>query len=109
MLKFGYIKILLNNWVIWVMLLSNENNLYVSSSSIMSSAFITLLSAENMNGENYTSWKNMITIVLIVEDLKFAINEKCPQFLVQNASQNVHDAYEKWVKANDKARAYVFA
>lgn len=39
----------------------------------MSSAFITLLSAEKMNRNNYTSRKNTINIVLIVEDLKFAI------------------------------------
>ena len=75
----------------------------------MSSAFITLLSADKMNGDNYTSWKNMINTLLIVEDLKFAIIEECPQIPAQNASRNVLDAYEKWMKTNEKARAYILA
>ena len=53
--------------------------------------------------------KNTINTILIVEDLKFAITEECSQVPAQNASRNVRDAYEKWMKTNEKARAYIFA
>ena len=49
----------------------------------------------------------MINTVLIVDDLKFALTEECSQIPAQNASQNVRDA--KWMKANEKARAYILA
>ena len=44
-----------------------------------------------------------------MENLKFAITEECPQIPAQNASRNVHDAYEKWMKANEKSKAYILA
>ena len=71
----------------------------------MSSAILTLLSTEKVNGKNFATWKNKINTILIVEDLKFAFNEECPQVLSQNALWNVRDACEKWIKANEKARA----
>ena len=61
----------------------------------MSRVFITLLSANKMNGDNYTSWKNMINTVLIVEDLKFVITKEYPRVPINNASRNVRDTYEK--------------
>lgn len=35
-----------------------------------------------MNGKNYTSWKNTINIVLIVEDLKFLLKMHREMFLM---------------------------
>ncbi|KAA0056221.1 gag/pol protein [Cucumis melo var. makuwa] len=35
--------------------------------------------------------------------------EECPPFPTQNASQSVKDAYDRWTKANDKARLYILA
>ncbi|XP_038891642.1 uncharacterized protein LOC120081034 [Benincasa hispida] len=49
----------------------------------------------------------MIDIVLVINDLKFVLIEECPLVFEPNASRNVSDAYEKWIKANDKAKVYI--
>ncbi|KAA0046970.1 gag/pol protein [Cucumis melo var. makuwa] len=40
---------------------------------------------------------------------RFVLVEECPQVSTANATQIVREAYERWVKANEKARAYILA
>ncbi|XP_038904503.1 uncharacterized protein LOC120090875 [Benincasa hispida] len=47
--------------------------------------------------------------VLVVDDLKFVLMEECPPTPWPNTSQSVRDAYERWTKANDKAKVYILA
>ncbi|XP_038896580.1 uncharacterized protein LOC120084835 [Benincasa hispida] len=35
--------------------------------------------------------------------------EECPPVLNSNANRNVRDAYDKWIRANEKAPAYILA
>src|SRR5215813_7669346 len=75
----------------------------------MVSPIISILSNDKLIGENYVKWKNNINAVLVCEDLKFVLMEEYPPELAKNASQAVHDAHQKWVKANEKARCYLLA
>ena len=58
---------------------------------------------------NYASWKNTINTVLIIDDLWFVLVEECPQVPAANATRTVREAHECWVKANEKAWAYILA
>ncbi|TYK26932.1 gag/pol protein [Cucumis melo var. makuwa] len=57
----------------------------------------------------YATWKSKLNMILVITDLRFVFMEKCPPFPTQNASQSVKDAYDRWTKANDKARPYILA
>jgi uncharacterized NAD(P)/FAD-binding protein YdhS len=75
----------------------------------MASAVINLLGADKLTGQNYANWKNTINTVLVIDDLKFILIEECPPVPAQNAPRNVRDAFDRWIKANDKARVYILA
>ncbi|XP_038891704.1 uncharacterized protein LOC120081101 [Benincasa hispida] len=75
----------------------------------MTSATLNLVSANKLNDDNYTSWKNTINTMLIINDPRFILVEECPQLLVVGVSQNVQNAYERWVKAIKKAPVYILA
>ncbi|TYK21841.1 gag/pol protein [Cucumis melo var. makuwa] len=47
--------------------------------------------------------------ILVIADLRFILMDECPPFPTQNASQSVKDTYDRWTKANDKARVYILA
>ena len=47
--------------------------------------------------------------ILVCEDLKFVLMEERPPEPAVNASKAVHDTYQKWVAANEKARCYLLA
>ncbi|KAA0066490.1 gag/pol protein [Cucumis melo var. makuwa] len=75
----------------------------------MTSATLNMLAADKLNGNNYASWKNTINTVLIIDDLRFVLVEECPQVPAANATRTVREPYERWAKANEKARAYILA
>ncbi|XP_038888109.1 uncharacterized protein LOC120078009 [Benincasa hispida] len=75
----------------------------------MNSATLNLLITDKLKGENYTSWKNMINTILIIDDLHFVLMEDCPPIPAPNATQNVQEAYELWTRTNEKARVYILA
>ncbi|TYK23143.1 gag/pol protein [Cucumis melo var. makuwa] len=52
-------------------------------------------------------WKLKLNMILVIVDLRFALMKEFPPFPTQNASQSVRDAYNRWTKANDKARVYI--
>ncbi|XP_038876557.1 uncharacterized protein LOC120068983 [Benincasa hispida] len=43
----------------------------------------------------------------VVDDLRFVLTEECPLVLNSTATRNVLDVYDRWVRANEKARAYI--
>ncbi|XP_022156751.1 uncharacterized protein LOC111023591 [Momordica charantia] len=70
---------------------------------------IALLAAKKLNDKNYTQWKTNLNTILVVDDLRFVLTEKCPQAPTSNAARASQDAYDRWIKANDKAKIYILA
>ncbi|XP_022152352.1 uncharacterized protein LOC111020095 [Momordica charantia] len=75
----------------------------------MSTSIIALLAAQRLNGENYKQWKSNLNTILVIDDLKFVLQEDCPQASAPNATVAVRIAYDRWIKANDKAKVYILA
>ncbi|XP_038891685.1 uncharacterized protein LOC120081079 [Benincasa hispida] len=75
----------------------------------MNSLIIQLLASEKLNGDNYSAWKSNLNTILIVDDLRFVLSEECPQAPASNANRTVREAYDRWVKANEKACVYILA
>ena len=75
----------------------------------MNSLIVQLLASEKLNGDNYAAWKSNINTILVVDDLKFVLTEECPQIPASNASRTGWEAYDRWVKANEKACVYILA
>ena len=75
----------------------------------MSSALLSILANDKLTGDNYTKWKNNINAILVTKDLKFVLTEECPPQPVANATRTIHEAYEKWISENEKARIYLLA
>ncbi|XP_022157449.1 uncharacterized protein LOC111024145 [Momordica charantia] len=80
-----------------------QTYLYFSTST----SIIALLAAEKFNSENYTQWKTNLNTILVVDDLRFILTEECPQAPTPNAARASRDAYDRWIKANDKANVYI--
>ena len=78
--------------------------------SMSSSSFNPLsviLNQNKLNGQNYVDWKRNLDIVLTAEGYKFILNTTKPQEPDSEATQEVKDQYEKWVKANNMAKYYI--
>ena len=75
----------------------------------MNSSIVQLLAFEKLNGKNYVTWKSDLNTLLVVDDLRFVLTEEYPQEPILNANWNVQKEYGRWVKANEKARAYISA
>ncbi|KAA0047456.1 gag/pol protein [Cucumis melo var. makuwa] len=75
----------------------------------MSSLIIALLKKDQLTGENYATWKSKLNMILVIADLRFVLMEECHPFPIKYASQSVRDAYDRWTKANDKARLHILA
>ena len=48
-------------------------------------------------------------MILVIHDLHFVLIEECPQTPATNANRNVREAFDWWIKANDKARVHILA
>ncbi|KAA0038359.1 gag/pol protein [Cucumis melo var. makuwa] len=75
----------------------------------MNSSIVQLLAFEKLNGDNYAAWKSNLNTILVVDDLRFVLTEECPQTPSSNASQTSRKAYDRWIKANEKACVYILA
>ena len=62
----------------------------------MSSATLNLLKVDKLTGENYTTWKNSIVTILIINDLRFVLLRNILKYLLK-----MHP--EMFGKANEKA------
>ncbi|KAA0035908.1 gag/pol protein [Cucumis melo var. makuwa] len=75
----------------------------------MNGSIVQLLASERLNGDNYAAWKSNFNTILVVDDLRFVLIEKCPQTPALNANRASGEAYDRWIKANEKARVYILA
>ncbi|XP_038885763.1 uncharacterized protein LOC120076054 [Benincasa hispida] len=75
----------------------------------MTSASMNLLNAEILTEFNYTTWKELIKTMFMVNDLNFVLTEECPPIPTFDATQNVRYAYKRWMKANFEARVHILA
>ncbi|XP_022159023.1 uncharacterized protein LOC111025468 [Momordica charantia] len=75
----------------------------------MSTSIIQLLASDKLNGDNYGIWKSNLNTILVIDDLRSVLTEECPPAPAPNANRTVREAYDRWVKANDKARVYILA
>ena len=74
-----------------------------------SNPIIALLANESLTGDNFVKWKSNVNIVLVCENNRFVLTEECPAEPVANAARSVRESYERWIQANNKARAYMLA
>ncbi|KAA0033557.1 gag/pol protein [Cucumis melo var. makuwa] len=75
----------------------------------MNSLIVQLLASEKFNGDNYAAWKSNLNTILVVDDLRFVLNEECPLTPTSNANRASWKVYDRWIKANEKARVYILA
>ena len=69
----------------------------------MTNSIVQLLASEKLNGGNYATWKSNLNTILVIDDLRFVLTEECPPNPILNTNRTVQDAYDRWIKANDKA------
>ncbi|GAV83481.1 UBN2_2 domain-containing protein, partial [Cephalotus follicularis] len=55
---------------------------------------------EQLNGTNFTSWKEKIGVVLGVMDLDYALRMEKPAEITDQSSSKQKFAYEKWERSN---------
>ncbi|TYK23424.1 gag/pol protein [Cucumis melo var. makuwa] len=75
----------------------------------MNSSIVQLLASEKLNDDNYAAWKSNLNTILVVDDLRFFLTEECPQTPASNTNRARLEAYDRWIKANEKARVYILA
>ncbi|EXB60448.1 hypothetical protein L484_014901 [Morus notabilis] len=75
----------------------------------MSNPIITLLATEKLDSDNYAKRKNNMNILLVYEDYKFVLVEECPPEPAANASKIGRESYDRWIKANNKAKCFMLA
>ncbi|KAA0043451.1 gag/pol protein [Cucumis melo var. makuwa] len=75
----------------------------------MNSSIVQLLASKKLNDDNYAAWKSNLNTILVVDDLRFVLTEECPQTLASNANRTSREAYDRWIKANEKAHVYILA
>ncbi|XP_070023331.1 uncharacterized protein LOC142175684 [Nicotiana tabacum] len=68
----------------------------------------SILDQNKLEGPNYVDWKRNLDNVLTAEGYKFVIIEECPEKL-ENATDDQVKAYDKWVKADEMTRCYIFS
>ena len=73
----------------------------------MNSSIVQLLAFEKHNGDNYAAWKSNLNTILVVDDFKFVLMEECPQTPTSDSNRTSWKVYDRWVKANEKARVYI--
>ncbi|XP_038877282.1 uncharacterized protein LOC120069564 [Benincasa hispida] len=73
----------------------------------MASSLVQLLASNKLTGDNYATWKSNLNTILVIEDLQFVLTEECPPVSGSNANRNVQETYVIWIRANEKACAYI--
>ena len=59
----------------------------ISANMSTSNPIIALLANEKLTGDNFIKWKSNMNIVLVSEDYKFVLTEKCPPQPAANATR----------------------
>ncbi|XP_038880435.1 uncharacterized protein LOC120072089 [Benincasa hispida] len=72
-------------------------------------SLVQLLASDKLTRDNYVMWKSNLNTILVIDDLWFILTKEYPLVPGSNANLNVRNAYERWIRANEKARAYIIA
>ena len=80
--------------VIFIFIYSNCLSYLISAIMSSNNPIIALLANEKLSGDNFVKWKSNINIVLICENQKFILTEKCPPEPPANASRTVRERYD---------------
>ena len=71
------------------------------------SPLVTILNQNKLTGSNYVDWKRNLDIVLTVEEHKFVLNQRCPNFPSLDAASEEKQRYDRWQKSNEMAKCYI--
>ena len=69
----------------------------------MSNSFIQLLAFEKVNGDNFSTWKSNLHIILVMDDLRFVLTKESPPVPSLVASQNVRNVRTKSGTSSSKS------
>ncbi|XP_039118807.1 uncharacterized protein LOC120254857 [Dioscorea cayenensis subsp. rotundata] len=66
----------------------------------VNNVFTTLNGIPMLNGTNFKTWKNKVTLVLGCMDLDYALREPCPAPLTDQSSLEDRRVFERWERSN---------
>ena len=95
--------------VIFIFIYSNCLSYLILAIISSNNPIIYLLANEKLRGDIFVKWKSNINIVLICENQKFVLSEKCPPEPPANASRTVRERYDNWIHSNNKGRCDMLA
>ena len=72
-----------------------------------SNTIIALLANQSLTDDNFVKWKSNVNIVLVCENNRFVLTEECSAEPTANVARSAREPYERWIQANNKARAYI--
>ncbi|XP_038887277.1 uncharacterized protein LOC120077468 [Benincasa hispida] len=75
----------------------------------MSNSSKQTLAFNKFNGKSYSTGKSNINEILANDNLKFVLNEECLLPPSSSENQTFWNAYDRWIRVNDKARIYILA
>ena len=75
----------------------------------MSSSIIQPRKNKKLTDKNYAMWKSIQNMILVINNLHFALMNEYPPFHARNAYQNFRDSYNRWTKVNDKVHIYLLS
>ncbi|XP_022153956.1 uncharacterized protein LOC111021343 [Momordica charantia] len=75
----------------------------------MSTFLISRIAADKLTVDKYPTSKTNLSAILVVDDLYFVLTEAYLKAPESDATKFVCGAYDRWTKANSKARFYVLA
>ena len=76
--------------------------------SVTASAIISIIKQQQkLIGDNYVKWKSDMNVILVCEDFKFIIMEECLHEPTLNVGKAARNAYNNWIKANEKTHSYL--
>ena len=73
------------------------------------SPLVTILTQNELTGNNYVEWKHNLDIVLTAEDHIYVLSTPYPPEPPANATGVVKREFDKWKKSNGMAHCYMLA
>lgn len=68
-----------------------------------------MLAFNKLTRDDFSTWKSNLMAILVLDDLRFVLAEECPQNPGSTNNWSFWKSYDKWVHANEKAKAYILA
>ena len=73
---------------------SEPNTIYIMSSAL---SLRSILDAHKLTGPNFADWLRNLKILLRVEKLKYVLNSSLPAEPADDAHNDEHVVYRKWI------------